>query len=281
MRHTTAIVLVTWGILLGARDAHPLTCRSPRPSLVPAHGELPARPTVFVFIPRTMLPRVAVPAVVDVPEEPDEWASIEEMAFLIPPTDPDERECHPIFEVTTSLGAHVPVTVREEASDDSTERVFALTIDASGSEVDVSFRSEGAPAQRHLLGRLVIGETGKARVRAEAVRVTGVHSTFALHAEGQALELSVAATAFRVLAADSLADWIAGRRSVRVYPGPETDEASRGALYLGERVCGGTSFPWRRPGAWIGVVALFSDGSESPMPAQPTFVTSPRLDDEP
>ena len=282
MRHTTAIVLLTWGTLLGAPYAQALRCRSPRPSLVPAHGELPPRPTVFVFIPQAMLPRVAVAPAVDVPEEPpDEWASIEEMRFLTPPPEPDERESNPIFEVTTKHGTRVPVIVREEASDASAERVFALTIDASSAVVDVAFRSEAAPAHRQRLGRLVIGASRKEPVLSEAVRVAGVHSAFELYAEGRILELSVAASAYRVLASDSLADWIAGRRSVLLYPGPEKAETSSSKVYLGDRVCGGTSFEWRGPGAWIGVVALFSDGSESPMPTHPTYVTSPSLEEEP
>ncbi|MFN7131758.1 MAG: hypothetical protein ACK4N5_06730 [Myxococcales bacterium] len=81
------------------------------------------------------------------------------------------------------------------------------------------------------------------------------------------LHVSTSAPAFRVEFASSAEAYASGPR------GKVTVDASRGnELQLGHVNCGGFTFPWGDEPLYLGVVALFSDGSESPLPREPTRV---------
>jgi hypothetical protein len=97
------------------------------------------------------------------------------------------------------------------------------------------------------------------------------------------LAVSLRAPAYRVTFATSEEDYLAGRTRSLVIPGEnevryeagQVVETGRGLVRLGNISCFGDSFSWENGPVFLGVTALLSDGSETPLPPQPTRVEPP------
>ncbi len=98
------------------------------------------------------------------------------------------------------------------------------------------------------------------------------------------LVMSVEAPAYRVVFARSRKDWLAGRTRSIVVPGqperqysPQTKSyqlTGRHVAVLGSPSCFGVTFPWRQE-VYLGLSALRTDGTETPLPREPTRVKPP------
>jgi hypothetical protein len=98
------------------------------------------------------------------------------------------------------------------------------------------------------------------------------------------LVMSDEAPAYRVVFAYSREDWLAGRTRSIVVPGqPETQYSpgtksysltGRHVAVLGRPSCFGVTFPWWEE-LYLGLSALRADGTETPLPQEPTRVKPP------
>jgi len=94
------------------------------------------------------------------------------------------------------------------------------------------------------------------------------------------LVVSIIASAYRVTFASSREDYLAGRTRSLIIPGEaHSDErgirTGRGLVRLGHLTCFGDSFSWAEGPVFLGVTALLADGTETPLPAEPTRVEPP------
>ncbi|MCC7381732.1 MAG: hypothetical protein IT384_07860 [Deltaproteobacteria bacterium] len=94
------------------------------------------------------------------------------------------------------------------------------------------------------------------------------------------LSVSIVAPSYRVEWSSTLEDYRAGLRRAVVLPGDLSrlfggSSEDPSTISLGHVDCTGTTLEWKDPAIFVGVSALFSDGTATPMPASPTRLERP------
>ena len=165
--------------------------------------------------------------------------------------------------------------------------VRQLRVEATAGEVVVELRDARSPETQPLRARYTLGPATP-RASGRPVEILGVEAEASAwtcsYQSTRNLTPSVVAPAYRVEWAASEADFRAGKRATLVLPSrmerffhwgdqPFVSPAA-GQLELGHVNCTGKTFDWNGP-IWVGVAALFEDGTEDPPAATPVRLEPP------
>jgi hypothetical protein len=241
-------------LALGVAPFAQAKCAYPRAFVLPESGTaLPPDATIYAFGPYGL--------------KPDVSGTADKASLTFAVTELSATEAFTAYQVrfTASHGQDVQLTI-SWSDDDSPQRgqlhksVLTYRIDAAWTP---------PPGE----------SVAVASIEREA------HSWTCSYQQTQNLTLSQPAPAYRIHWAATRHDYEAGRRRSLVFPrqmesffwwpGAEA-LPSTGRVELGHVNCTGTTFAWDSSSIWLGATALYEDGTETAVPAQPIRVSRPR-----
>lgn len=235
--------------VLLAPSAAQAKCAAPRPIFSPPPGTaLPPKATLWFFVPRSL-------------HDPKLSVKDEQGRALIFSATPLPEQSPPAF-----LVIEVRVDARAQAERDAAKRIIiehAVPWQEKRARVEYAL---GAPEPPRASGVEIVGQ-GETH-----------HRWTCSHQSTIDLALSVDAPAYRVEWAETAEDWANGRHRSVILP-PDLarffGQAGGSRLQLGYVNCMGATLEWKTPQIWVGVSALMSDGTQTPLARAPARLERP------
>jgi hypothetical protein len=256
-----AVFIVVFAFGIGLASPADAKCEYPEPILAPDSGVVPPNPVLTMLVPAGE-PRGA------------------SRPTLPPPT-----------LVALSNGVAVPVTVRADSQSPALDAYRIEVRGAGPGRLVIQLFDTPRDAQQAAYSRAgTLSKSWSLDVDAAWRRPAGSSAPIVAsrtdtlwqcsHQTTRDLRFAGSAAAYRVVAADSPADFATGKTRQAVLPhDPEQiwSPAKPGSadLALGYVDCFGESFAWGKGPAWIKVLALLPDGSEQAVNGAPIQVMPP------
>jgi hypothetical protein len=222
-------------------------CAAPSEFLVPSEGDLPSNPALHLFLPF--------------------W-----------------KKDAPDLTVKDQDGNPLQYEIKAVTSSPAFDVLRIDVVSAGASSISLSFERG---AGRHLPERTFRIDPRYASAPRSAARIESVtessYQWTCSREELQQLQIDTAAPLYRVEWAASESDFRAGNRKSVLLPHRLQDLAfnwnenpvpATALLALGQINCTGSTFDWTQGPVWVAVVAMYPDGSETPL-GEPALVKPP------